>query len=201
MRIAPASAALVLAIAARLPAAEAKDPIAVPLVVHVAPGADAKAVRDDAWIDAQIAEAERLLGPAGLHFDKKRERALPVAMAKLETKDDRDALAGELVKGSLNVMIVASLRDVDDPSRLRMGVHWRPRKALKKHFVIVAASAMPTTLAHELGHYFGLPHDAVTNNLMSYDRDGGAIFVTAAQRKTIAQFAGISVAAKELTGG
>src|SRR5262245_42758948 len=69
-------------------------PIAI-AVVHV----QGKPVRDDAWIDAQIAESERLFGAAGIHLRKAATRALPERFAKLETRADRDALAGELTRG------------------------------------------------------------------------------------------------------
>jgi hypothetical protein len=73
--------------------------------------------------------------------------------------------------GRVNVFVPASLRDVDDPSLLRMGVHWRARapRTRPSHFVIVASSAWQTTLAHELGHFFGNPHHRTPGNLMSYD--------------------------------
>ena len=38
---------------------------------------------------------------------------------------------------------------------------------------------MPTTLAHELGHFLGNGHAYVKNNLMSYERDGGEVFLDA----------------------
>jgi len=50
-----------------------------------------------------------------------------------------------------------------------MGVHWRSRGRHRAHFVIVAASAWVTTLAHELGHFFGNPHHPTPGNLMSYE--------------------------------
>jgi len=54
------------------------------------------------------------------------------------------------------------------------------------------------TMAHELGHFFGLPHTAVKNNLMSYDRDGGAVFLDAKQTSTIQAFARLYLRAKEI---
>jgi hypothetical protein len=65
--------------------------------------------------------------------------------------------------------------------------------------VIVAASALPSTLAHELGHFFGNGHSAVKNNLMSYDRDGGAVFLDATQQGKIQAFARIFLRTKEIT--
>lgn len=141
---------------------------------------------DDAWLDAQVAAAEALFGPHGVHFVKAAARPLAGRFARLETRADRDALSKELAKGVVNVFVVASLRDVDDPSRLRMGVHWRPKGDERKHYVIVAASAQPTTLAHELGHFFGIPeHSAQKNNLMSYDREDDLVFLDEGQKARI----------------
>lgn len=180
-------------------AAEAPIPT-LRVAIAVTPDADKpdKPAQDGAWIDAQLAEAERLLGKAGVHFDKAPVRALPLKHARLETRRDRDALRAEVKPGVINVFVVTSLRDVDDPSLLRMGVHWQPAEKPRRHYVIVAASARPTTLAHELGHFFGNAHSPVMNNLMSYDRDGGEVFLDAQQHKRIQQFARIYVRSKEL---
>jgi hypothetical protein len=175
---------------------EAPIPV-LPLSIAVA-RENGEAVRDDAWIDAQIAEAERLFGAEGVHFKKTASRALDERFVRLETRADRDALTSELQKGVVNVMIVESLRDVDDTTLHRMGVHWRPKNDIKKHYVIVAASAMPTTLAHELGHFFGNGHSQVKDNLMSYSRSGAAVFLDARQSQKIRNFARIYLRTKEL---
>lgn len=175
---------------------EAPLPI-FPLTVSVAREAN-KPVETDAWIDAQIAEAERLLGQKGIHFRKAGSRPLPDRFARLETRKDRDALRDEMQKGVINVMVVASLRDVDDPRLYRMGVHWRPVAHPKDRYVIVATSALPSTLAHELGHYFGLGHTTITNNLMSYSRDGAEVTVSDTQGATMRSFARLSIQSKEV---
>jgi len=62
-----------------LPGAAVESPLpALPVVVATA-AVSGKPVRDDAWIDAQLAEAERLFGPAGLHLAKTAQRPLDVA--------------------------------------------------------------------------------------------------------------------------
>lgn len=194
-RFAAIAAFLTLSAPAVAPAAA---PIpTLPVAIAVAPEAG-KPAQDEAWIDAQLAEAERLIGGAGVHLKKASVRALPERFARLETRKDRDALTAELKPSVINVFVVASLRDVDDPRLYRMGVHWQPAGTPRRHYVIVAASALPSTLAHEIGHFFGLPHTAVKNNLMSYDRDGGAVFLDAKQTSTIQSFARIYLRAKEI---
>jgi hypothetical protein len=152
------------------------------LAVHVA-DVSGTSVRDDTWIRAQIADAEKLYSPLGVHVRWALQGTLDSRFARLETRRDRDALAAVLEPGVINVMVVESLRDVDDPSLFRMGVCWRPRPDVT--YVIVAASARPTVLAHELGHYFGNGHSTVVNNVMSYTRTDGDVFLSPAQAATV----------------
>ena len=158
-----------------------------------------KPVRDDAWIDAQIAEAERIFAPAAVHFRKAAQRPLDARFAHLETRKDRDALDGVRQKGVVNVFVVASLRDVDDPRLYRMGVHWRNGATPSHRYVIVTSEALSTTLAHELGHYNGLAHSAVVDNLMSYNRSGERVSLLPTQVSAIRTFARLAFASGELT--
>src|SRR5262245_58499040 len=94
------------------------------LPIHVAVVEEGgKPVRDNTWIDAQLEASNRLFGAFGVRFRVTATRALAERFARLESRQDRDDLARELDPGVVNVFVVASLRDVDDPSRLRMGVH------------------------------------------------------------------------------
>ncbi|HVK67916.1 MAG TPA: hypothetical protein VM694_25825 [Polyangium sp.] len=175
-----------------------KDPLpALPLSFAVAEE-NGVAVQNETWIAEQITEATRLFTPIGVTLRKASARVLPPALARLETRADRDALAAHLEAKRINVMIVASLRDVDDPKLFRMGVHWRHRKTPAKHWVIVAASARPSTLAHELGHFFGLGHSDVTDNVMSYSRTGVPPFFDVKQAERIESMARMYVGSKLL---
>ena len=170
-----------------------------PLPVSIAVAEDqGRPVQDTAWIEAQMAEAKRLFEPLGIRLRAVSTRSLAPGHARLETRSDRDALVAALTPKQINVMIVASLRDVDDPSRHRMGVHWRNRKTPSRHYVIVAANAVPSVLAHELGHYFGLGHSDVVNNLMSYSRTAGQVFLDGAQEARILSMARLYVSTKLL---
>ncbi|MFO0756894.1 MAG: hypothetical protein U0359_10400 [Byssovorax sp.] len=180
--------------------AHGEDLPQLPVSVSVAQVAG-KPVVDEGWIDAQLAQAERLFGDAGIHFRKVEIRSLSDRFAHLGTRADRDALAPTARRGAINVMIVDTLRDVDDPKLFRMGVHWRPIKSPKEHYVIVAASAMPTTMAHEIGHFFGNGHTKIQNNLMSYDRVGDAISLTDGQKKTSVSFCRLYLRIKEIDPG
>jgi hypothetical protein len=170
---------------------------ALPLSIAVAVEGG-RPVRDDAWIDAQIAEAQRLYDPLGVHFHKAAQRTLAEPFARLETRKDRDALDAERRRGVVNVFVVAALRDVDDPRLYRKGVHWRNGRTPAHRYVIVSADAAPSTLAHELGHYDGLAHVATLDNLMSYNRSGERVFLDARQAGTVRTFARLAFASGEL---
>ena len=160
---------------------EQKPPIRLPIRVMVAKTQGTQVVTQ-AWLDAQLAEANRVIGAHGVAFAFDKVEVSTTMTAALETRADRDALGDLVSKQVINVFVVASLRDVDDPSRLRMGVHWRELSNLKNNYIIVSASARRATMAHEIGHYLGNPHTGVENNLMSYKRtDEDAVFMDAVQ--------------------
>ncbi len=113
---------------------------------------------------------------------------MPEAHARLENRRDRHALGRRQHPQRIDVFVVRSLRDVDEPERMRQGVHWRPRGDefdARAHFVIVSSIAGPTVLAHELGHYFGNGHSDVPGNIMSYERGDVPPFFDDAQRARI----------------
>lgn len=163
----------------------AQDVVELPIAARVA-GKGSSRVVSSAFLAIHLAEANRVFAPYGVRFYVTGDADLDPRFRALETKADRDALGDELTAGAINVFYVHSLRDVDDPSLLRMGVCWRRLSNLKQKYVIVAESARDATTAHELGHYLGLPHAYVVNNLMSYLRaDESAVFLDAAQGKIV----------------
>jgi hypothetical protein len=143
------------------------------LALHVA-AAEGEPVADDAQLAEWLSEAERLMSPHGVTVGKVESLVLPGEMARIENALERDALAAELHPKVVNAFIVERLRDIDKPDRYIQGVRWRNRKNLSKDYVIVSAHASPTTLTHELGHFFGNGHSRVVNNIMSYERDDPA---------------------------
>ena len=142
---------------------------------------DGERVVDDAWIDRQWAAVDRLYAGIGIRFERRWAEPLPETNARLETRENRDALGEHFVDGAINVFFVKSLLDIDEIGRIRMGVCWRTPG--RKRFVAVASNAKPTVLAHELGHFLGNGHSKVVDNVMSYDRTGGPVFFDAAQKK------------------
>ncbi len=155
-------------------------------------------VRDRGWIESQVAEAEALLGPLGLHGVCVGVRAMNARHANLETREDRDSLAEEVRPGVLNVFVVDTLMDVDEPPRMRRGVHWRERAHPATRYVILASEAMPAVLAHEMGHYFGCGHSRAVDDLMSYERSGGPLSLDPWEKQVIEQGAHRAFASGEL---
>ncbi len=205
------AAAALLAVSAATTAAPAQQRRAriptLPIEVTVATEDGAAVVADD-WIETQLTNANAIFEPAGVSFRRVDRHSMGPEHAALETRRDRHALGALLHPQVIDWFVVRSLRDVDDPSRYRQGVHWRtlgegyPDHA---HVVIVSSIAGPNVLAHELGHYFGNPHSDVPGNIMSYSRGEGPPFFDADQVRRIRQVArhflrrGALVPARSLT--
>jgi hypothetical protein len=177
---------IAVAIACEAPAAaDAKDPIPILPVAMSVVRVDGGPVVDAAWVDAQWAQVERLYDDIGIHFAKRWVEPTRDTLARIETRRDRDAIGEGATPGMVSVFFVQSLRDVDEPERMRMGVCWRSLSDPRRRYVIVASNAKPTVLAHELGHYFGNPHSQVPDNVMSYERTGKPVFFDAAQKSIL----------------
>lgn len=153
-------------------AAQPVAPLPIAFTVAVENGSE---VVTAAWLAARMRQADTIFAPSGLSFVEREHTTMDASHARMEDRADRHALGGLLVPRSINVLVVASLRDVDDPSIYRQGVHWRSLSYPGTHYVILSMISGETTLAHELGHFFGNPHSPVTNNIMSYDRDGTVV--------------------------
>lgn len=184
-RLARIAIAAVILLDARESAADATFGLAISIVRE-----EGERVVDDAWVEAQIASANGFFGPLGTTFRWTIDKELADRHADLHSRADRDALTPLTERQSVDVFIVRTLEDVDEPGRNRMGVCWTGLG--EKRFIVVARTARPTVLAHELGHFFGnRQHSAVPNNLMSYIRDGGTVFLDAAQSATIERFSAL----------
>lgn len=155
---------------------------------------DGAPVVDSVWLDAQVEQANTVFAPAGIRFVRAAvARTVPAGHADLLTRRDRTALADHLRREVINCFVVRALADIHEAGRRRQGVHWRPRghRTARKgaHYVILAAYAGKTVLAHELGHFFGnRTHPETPGNIMSYDRGQQPPFFDAGQLRTIGRF-------------
>jgi hypothetical protein len=142
----------------------------IALAFHVATE-DGANVATPEFLETQLAHANAIFQPLGLELVMDVRAPLPARHAALETRADRDALARYVRPGAVHCFVVARLMDVDEPGRERRGVHWKPRRAPRRRFVVVSKISGPYVLAHELSHFFGnQAHSDTPGNLMSYER-------------------------------
>ena len=158
---------------------------------------DGAPAASDAWIGAQIDDANELYAPLGVRFRWTLRREISPDHAQMHGRGDRDALAPLVERNVIDVFVVAALEDVDEPGRYRKGVAWTS-KPDGKRFLIVSKIAPRTVLAHELGHFFGNGHSDVPDNLMSYSRTGGRVFLDETQIDRIHLFSRRFMAAGRL---
>jgi hypothetical protein len=177
----------------------AEDDIAIfPVEIAMATD-DMTPVQSAAWVDEQLAHAEALYGPHGVHFRRVGLRNIDEDAAHVETRADRDRLVAACKPGVINVVVVETLKDVDEADRFRFGVHWRNEADPHRRYIVLSAAAPPTVLAHELGHYFGNAHSTVPNNVMSYVRTPGEpVFLDEAQIRMVRAKAREALATREI---
>jgi hypothetical protein len=172
--------------------------VTLPVTVHVAERGGAPVV-DEAFIADRISRANEIFAVHRVQFAVTARKKLPERHAALETRADRDALGAYFSRGTVHVFCVASLMDVDEPGRVRRGVHWRSTSHRGAHFVIVSAIGGVDVLAHELGHYLGNPeHSEVPGNLMSYEHTEVLPFLDEAQAAKLRRRLKAYVSSKEL---
>lgn len=137
------------------------------LAVHVVEeeGAD---VQTPQWFAAQVREANRLFAPIGVGFTVGSVAPVDAAFADVATRLDRDRLGrDEHSLGVIHVFVVRRLADVDVEGSVIRGVHWRDRADTSRRWIILSSIASSMVLAHEAGHFFGLPHSRYRTSIMN----------------------------------
>jgi hypothetical protein len=123
-------------------------------------------VRPRAWVDDLLRAAAEVFGPHGVTLQPRVEEFAP-ERCELEGRDQRDAVAQHVtMDGHATVIVVRRVPDLAVPDHDLQGVHWRPAGD-RRHYVLLTAKARGTVMAHELCHYFGLPHYKRGGNLMT----------------------------------
>jgi hypothetical protein len=136
------------------------------IVTHVVHKGDTPVV-EAAWVDAQIAHANRLFEPVDVGFFRQGNfKTLAASYASTNTRSQRDSIGAPWKPGAIHVFIVEHLANVDDPGEIN-GVHWRNRARRSERWILLSSIAWDLTLAHELGHFFGLPHSAYPVSIMN----------------------------------
>lgn len=146
--------------------------LAVQLHFHIARCFSALVpVKPDEWVHVHVAAAQSVFESHGIALSATLAAFSP-QRCDLLTRAHRDEVASEVnTPNAVNVVVMNRIRDLDVLDYDLMGVHWRyggPNDALKfRRWVFLTARAQPPVLAHELCHFFGLPHDPVGGNLMT----------------------------------
>ncbi|MCC6625012.1 MAG: hypothetical protein IT385_27440 [Deltaproteobacteria bacterium] len=133
---------------------------------------DATDAAEHAFLQAQVARANGLFVGIDTCFEAIAERL--DAAPRVTTRAERDALGkGRFAPGEVHVFVVDRLDDVDEPAdadgelvQIR-GVHWRDRADRARRWIILSRVAPPHVLAHELGHFFSLPHGTDPTSIMN----------------------------------
>jgi hypothetical protein len=141
--------ALVFALVA-LPSVALADPEPVfPLVAVTAD--NGTPVVDRAFIDSEVAIAEKVFGALGVHVAVGQVRSLGSELARIEDPRMRDRFAPLVTAHEISIFVVKSLRDNEQVGLYRRGVTWDSHTTPSRRFIILSADASASSLAHELG--------------------------------------------------
>lgn len=152
----------------------------IELAIHLSPrgqnvrsplGPKGQVLDDDAvWLTAQITEANALFRPVEVCFIPVEGTRLPKELGEVLTRKQRLLLGheGRTKRGRIDLFIVNRLGDIDQAGEEIRGVHWRdPKDPSKRRWIILSRIARHKVLAHELGHYFSLPHSDFPESIMN----------------------------------
>jgi hypothetical protein len=152
--------------------------ISVPLTLHVATH-DGRPVISRGRILAAVRRANLAFSPYGIQVTVRDVELLPPGHTRLKGARARYRLARRARRdGSVHIFFVdrVALFNPGQGDRRVSGMHWRYRGLKKdvrrREYVAVARDAPTTTLAHEIGHAFGLSHVRANSKLMCSCRRG-----------------------------
>ncbi len=133
----------------------------------------------------KIKKANELYSQVSMAFDGSDVRELPENFTVIDNIPERHKLKKYLVKKTINVFVADDILDPHPskatkkaakwqgrkPSGRLTGAHIEAKKRTPSTYIIISRRSPEETLAHELGHFFGLPHHKNPSNIMSYGLD------------------------------
>lgn len=165
----------------------ARSVVRLPITLHMATdGGEPVAKR--AGVRQWIARANQNLAPFGIQVEVRAVRHLPDGWESVTRWGQRRQLAHYApTDGTIHVFVIEELDRRRRPvlGRKVRGLHWRyrglNRKLSQREYIVVTRGAPTTTLAHEIGHLFGLRHSSASNNIMCSCRSGSNVGFTRTQ--------------------
>ena len=131
---------------------------------------DGEPVQTPHWFSAEVEHANQLFAAIGVGFELAAVHPVSARWGHIETRLHRDQLGREhdRISGLAHVFMVDVLEDVDVADNTLYGVHWRDRADVSHRWVILSGKdSSASALAHEMGHYFGLPHSGYKISIMN----------------------------------
>jgi hypothetical protein len=141
-------AADVATVTSALPACDPGRAHCFGLRVHIARSDAGEMVVEPAWIAAQLAMANKQFEPLETSFQVVGIDFLPADATRIDDRPERNALSRQVKADSF-----------------AYGVTWRTKDERK--YIIISGMGRDRTLAHELGHFFGLPHSTYAISIMN----------------------------------
>ncbi len=120
------------------------------------------------WLAHRVTQANRLFAAIDVGFEVAQADRLDGAHWHIATRLQRDELGAErFAPGPIHLFLVGQLDDVDVADTQIRGVHWRLRRDVTRRWVIMSRISGEMVLAHELGHFFSLPHSSYGVSVMN----------------------------------
>ena len=132
--------------------------------LHVPRGEDGAIIVDPVWFAAQLALANKLFEPIDTSFQIQEIEFLDATTARIDDRAERTSLAQYIRGPVVDVFLTGYLADIDKQDAFAYGVTWHTKRG---KLIIVSTMGRDRTLAHELGHVFGLPHSKYPESIMN----------------------------------